>query len=80
MKTYKQALLEWQKEFITAAIIASEGSMIKAAQSVGVNRSHFYKLCDRVGIRRDDQRLRPPRKANKGNEAWQKLGQQEHAS
>ncbi len=77
---YKDELRKWQREFLMTAILKASGNMVVAAQSVGINRTHFYKQCDRLGIKRTDQRRGRKITVNKGNKAWQELGRQEHAS
>jgi DNA-binding NtrC family response regulator len=67
MKNYHEELLKWQTEFVRQALAEAGGSTTKAAQSCGLNRTHFYKFMRKLGFK-------PRRTTNKGSTAWQELG------
>ncbi len=43
-------------------------TIVAAAEACGVNRTDFYKVLQRFGIKTN-----PGRQANRGNSAWQQL-------
>ncbi len=73
MKKFDEARREWMREYLTTAILSCSGNMTEAARLAGKNRTDFYKLCDRAGIKRVDQRFGRRSTTNRGNAAWQSL-------
>lgn len=68
MKKYMQARREWLASYLREALNKTNGNANKAAKLIGVNRTHFYKLCRRAGVYTSDQRVR-------GNAEWQRLAE-----
>lgn len=68
MKKYREALLDWQKDYITKALEANGWSIVKTALATGLNRTHLHRFVDKLGI---DRVKRP---AWGGNEKWRALG------
>lgn len=67
MKPYREALLEWQRNYVQQALDACDGSIIKAAKLIGLNRTHLHKFAAKLGVRWTK------REQNYGNAAWQAL-------
>ncbi len=85
MKPYREALLEFEQQYLTSVLAESNGNVSEAARRAGVFRTHFYKMCERAGIE-----LRPLKAIDKdvvphrvireapdeGNAEWKALGEQ----
>lgn len=68
LKPYKVALFEFERKTIRRILERANWSPVEAARISGINRTHFYKLVERLG-------LKWPRvlDAKKGNAAWREL-------
>lgn len=66
MKHYKEALREWQQEYLQAVLSTAGGSVTQAAAIAGLNRTAFYVTCERAGVHL------PTRQYN-GNAEWRAM-------
>jgi len=48
--TFKDATDAYQREFIEHKLVEAGGSVAKAAESMGVDRSHLYRRIKSLGI------------------------------
>ena len=75
MKPYREARAEWHRQYLRAVMSEAGGKASRAAQIAGINRTDFYNVLKRYGVA---PTYNNPR-LNRGNAAWQSLGDH-HAS
>jgi DNA-binding NtrC family response regulator len=64
MSRYAEDLRRWQVQYFNELLAEHGGRTVLAAEACGMNRTHFIKTINKLGIRR--------RKS--GNDAWRALG------
>lgn len=70
MVGYDEALRNWERNFLTAALQLNSNNIARTANAIRVHRSNIYKIARRAGVKLN---LRGP----SGNAAWRSLSQQE---
>jgi DNA-binding NtrC family response regulator len=68
VKTFYEAMSEARRDYLIAVLSQEKGHRTKAAMVAGLHRTYFMKLLRVHG-------LTTLRKFNRGNAAWQSLGQ-----
>jgi DNA-binding NtrC family response regulator len=71
VRTYREALREWQAQYFAHLLYIHEGEVRRAAKAIGMNRTQFYKSIKPLGL------YKPKRAVNRGNDNWQRLGSTE---
>jgi DNA-binding NtrC family response regulator len=64
MSRYAEDLRRWQVQYFTQVLAEHGGRTVLAAEAIGMNRTHFIKNLNKLGIRI----------GNRGNAAWRALG------
>jgi DNA-binding NtrC family response regulator len=69
MALYREDLRRWQVQYFTELLADHGGRTVLAAEACGMNRTHFIKMINKLGLRDADSN-----RGNRGNAAWRALG------